>query len=71
MAYKPTKPPKGNEDYKKVWKIVDGAVADALLMHPDYLTDKGRHGRTARYSVVKRVVGAILSYVEGRGAPRG
>lgn len=64
MVYNPTKPPKSNKDYKKVWKIIDGAVADALAMHPDYLTPKGTHGRTARYSIVKRSVGAILSYVE-------
>ncbi len=49
--YKALKPPKGNQDYKKVWKIIDGAVADAMAMHPDYLTDKGKHGRAARCSV--------------------
>lgn len=61
---KSTKPPKGNKDYKKVWRIIDGAVADAMAMHPDYLTPKGTSGRTARTSIVKRVTGAILSYVE-------
>lgn len=61
---KRTVPPKGNKDYKKVWRVIDGAVADAIAMHPDYLTSKGTHARTARYSIVKRVTGAILSYVE-------
>lgn len=61
---KPTLPPKGNAMYKKVWNIVDGAVADAFLMHPDYLTPKGSRARTARMSINKRVVGAILSFVE-------
>lgn len=64
MKYYRLKPPKGDGRYKKLWKVVDGAVADAFLMHPEYLTDKGKRQRTARNSVVKRVVGAVLSFSE-------
>lgn len=48
--------------YNQLYRVVDGAVFDALWNHPDYLTDKGR--RNARSSVVKRVTGAVLGYAE-------
>ena len=48
--------------YRQLWRIVDGAVADALKHHEDYLTDKGK--RSARRSITKRVTGAILGYAE-------
>lgn len=60
---KATKPPKEGTTYKKLWKVVDGAVADAFLMHPDYLTVKGTTFRAARNSINKRVVGALLSFM--------
>ena len=55
--------------YRQLWRIVDGAVFDALYTHQDYLTDKGR--RNARESINKRVVGAVLGYAleaQGRSA---
>ena len=63
-GWKRSKPPKGDEIYKQLWRVVDGAVADAFAMHPDYLTKKGQHGHTARLSIVKRVTGSVLSYAE-------
>jgi hypothetical protein len=57
-----TKPPKGDKIYRRLWRVVDGAVADAFKMHPDYLTEKGRRGRAARLSVVKRVIGAVVGF---------
>lgn len=46
--------------YVQLWRIADGAVADAFKMHPDYLTTKGhRHART---SIVKRIAGALMGY---------
>lgn len=52
--------------YRQLWRIVDGAVFDALYTHQDYLTDKGR--RNARESINKRVVGAVLGYaLEAQG----
>jgi hypothetical protein len=59
-----TTPPKGSRLYRRLWRIVDGAVMDAFKMHPDYLSDKGRRGRAARLSVVKRVTGAVTSFAE-------
>lgn len=60
-------PDKGRA-YRQLWRVVDGAVRDALDHHPDYLTAKGR--RNARESVTKRVTGQVLSYAtqvaEGR-----
>lgn len=53
--------------------MVDGAVADAFNMHPDYLSDHGKS--RARQSIVKRVTGAVSSFVEksakGRSAETG
>ena len=60
MSLKRTKPQKGGSDYHQLWRVVDGAVADAFAMHPDYLTNHG-HSR-ARQSIVKRVTGAVLGY---------
>lgn len=57
---KPQKMP--NMEYRAIWRVVDGAVRNALDMHPDYLTNKGSHRATARMSIVKRVTGAILGF---------
>lgn len=61
----------GNKAYGQLWPIVDGAVADALKSHPDYLTAKGQ--RSARTSIVKRVTGTVIGFAEqsakGRVAP--
>lgn len=57
---KPLHPDAG--PYRQLWRLVDGAVVDALNAHPDYLSTKGYHDDTARRSIVKRVVGAVLGY---------
>lgn len=55
-----------SKEYRQLWRIVDGAVFDALYTHDDYLTDKGR--RNARNSINKRVVGNLMGFVsETRG----
>lgn len=41
---------------------MDGAVADAFKMHPNYLSEDGKRWQTARQSIVKRVVGATMGY---------
>jgi hypothetical protein len=46
-------------EYRWLWKVVDGAVADALQKHPHYAPRA--HRATARMSIVKRAVGAITS----------
>lgn len=72
MRRKKTYPQKGGPDYHQLWRIVDGAVADAFAMHPDYLSLKGQSLRGgAQQSITKRVVGAIMGYtgqasVQGR-----
>lgn len=48
--------------YRQLWRVVDGAVFDALYTHPDYLTKKGK--QSARTSINKRVVGAVLGFAE-------
>lgn len=65
-----THPEKGSRAYRQLWRIVDGAVADAFLQHPDYLTPRRR--RAAQNSVTKRVVGGVLGWAsqeaQGRSA---
>ena len=48
---------------RQVWRVVDGAIRDAFLNHPDYLTRKGSRAACARRSLAKRVTGALLSYL--------
>lgn len=57
-----SKCPKDARAYKQLWRVVDGAVADAFAMHPDYLTAKGL--RSAQLSVTKRVTGAVIGFAE-------
>lgn len=59
----------GNKAYGQLWPIVDGAVADALKSHPDYLTPKGE--RSARTSIVKRVTGTVIGFAEQSAKGRG
>jgi len=59
---RPTKPAKADDRYRRLWRIVDGAVVDAFVHHPEYLTERGRNA--ARLSIVKRVTGAIMGFAE-------
>jgi len=45
-----------------LWRMVEGAVVDALGEHPDYLTDRGR--QLAVGSITKRVVGTLAGHSE-------
>lgn len=56
---KRSKPVKPGRVYNQLWRIVDGAVRDAMEMHLDYFADK-----RARASINKRVVGAVLGFAE-------
>lgn len=49
--------------YPKLWKIVDGAVIDAVTKHPDYFTEKGK--MCIATSITKRVVGQVAGYLKG------
>lgn len=63
-----TKLPAGKpkKAYAQLWKIVDGAVADAFAMHPNYLA-RGQSAKVVRTSINKRVVGVVLAFAEARG----
>lgn len=47
--------------YKQFWRIIDGAVVDAINNHPRYLRDPALL-RYLRVSVTKRAVGSLMSY---------
>lgn len=47
-------------DHLKLWRLVEGAVFDAFMAHPDYLTDRGRDH--AVESITKRVVGQLVGH---------
>ena len=68
---KPAKmpPERDTAEYRRMWRIVDGAVRDAFSMHPGYLATKSE--RAARTSVVKRVVGAVISSAKAEGRSGG
>jgi hypothetical protein len=57
-------PQKTRHVYRQLWRVVDGAVRDALETHPEYLTPKGNIQSAARRSIVKRVTGAVLGFAE-------
>ena len=45
-------------DHARLWRLVEGAVVDAMQQHPDYFTAAGLHD--AVQSITKRVVGSIV-----------
>ena len=68
--HKRSKAPKGGAHYRRIWRLVNGAVADALKMHEDYVPLHRQ--KAARESIVKRVAGIIAaSFPETGGADRG
>lgn len=60
-------PPRHRSDprYGALWRVVEGAIEDALNSHPEYVGNAPR--RKIRASVTKRVVGALCALPEGRG----
>ena len=61
---------KDSPAYRELWRVVDGAVADAFNMHPEYLSAQASP-RVVRRSINKRVVGALLASREGGAASKG
>ena len=59
-------PQKTAARYRALWKLVDGAVADAFYNHPDYLAS-GVSPKVVRASINKRVVGVLLASLESDG----
>ena len=68
-AHKRIMAPKGGLTYRRVWRIVRGAVADALTAHPEYVAQQ--HLRAAQESIIKRVTGAVVSSFPERGGVSG
>lgn len=50
-------------EHRRLWRMVEGAVVDAFMAHPDYLTAKGAH--SAVESITKRVVGNLVGHAKG------
>lgn len=62
-----SKPPKPDPAYQQLWRTIEGAVRDALQMHPEYLAS-GRAPRTVVNSITKRVTGSIISLADSNSA---
>lgn len=58
---KKTRPPKPGGAYQQLWRIVEGAVRDALQMHPEYIANDKR-ARDVVNSITKRVAGSVLGF---------
>ena len=63
MKPKRLPPVDGSPEYRQLWRVVDGSVLSCFKSHPEYLANPKRV-RTVRNSIVKRVVGAVIGYVE-------
>ena len=48
-----------DDTFAQIWKMVDGAVRDALAHHPEYLAVPEAR---ARRSIVKRVTGQVHGF---------
>lgn len=57
---KPSRAAMKHADHMRLWRLVEGAVVDALKSHPDYLTERGE--RNAVESITKRVVGTLAGH---------
>lgn len=55
---RPSRAAMKQEAHRRLWRLVEGAVTDAFLSHPNYLTDAG--AVSAVESVTKRVVGQLV-----------
>ena len=51
-----------HQDHQRLWRMVEGAVVDALRSHPEYLTARGE--RAAVASITKRVVGNLAGHAK-------
>lgn len=59
------KPVKPGGAYRQLWRVVDGAILDCMIHHPDYFSGSRQERMlTIRRSLAKRVVGAVMGYAE-------
>lgn len=54
--------------HQLLWRLIEGAVADAMRAHPDYFTARGH--RLAGRSITKRVAGQLVGHY-GEARKRG
>ena len=57
-----------DDQHDKLKRVVGGAIRDAMNMHPDYLTEKGK--RSMESSLKKRLLGQLGSLMKGEGRIR-
>jgi hypothetical protein len=51
------RPQKGDREYLRLFRLIDGALIDCIQKHPDYFPLKNR--TNMRNSIVKRIAGQI------------
>jgi hypothetical protein len=47
-------------EYRQLWRLIDGAILDALNQHPNYVAPEVR--RRVRQAIAKRAVGAVMGH---------
>lgn len=57
------RPQKTSEEYRRIWRLVDGAIRDAIATHPDYFPNRKRIP-PMRVSLTKRIVGSVFGWAE-------
>lgn len=59
--YKRPKPQKPGDDYRRIWRIVHGCIADTFIHHPEYLPQGRDRISSLRRSLCKRIIGSVLA----------
>ena len=59
--YRRAKPQKPGDEYRKIWRLVDGGITDCFNHHPGYLPQGKAKISSLRRSLLKRITGSILS----------
>lgn len=62
---KPAKEP--NTEYVSLWLLMDGAIKNCMMQHPEYFNSKAQQFNI-RMSLVKRATGAAMNFFERRRA---
>jgi hypothetical protein len=52
---------KPGAEYKAIWRLIDGAILDALKHHPEYIAPERQ--QAARNSIIKRATGNVVGYL--------
>lgn len=47
---------------RQLWRVIDGAVRDCFMMHPDYVSPSRQ--AACRRSIVKRVIAQVIDNKE-------